>query len=347
MAVFRFLRMVSSLLLLTFAVHANEAEDLYTEHCAICHGSEGDGGVGIPLSLDTFLQQTPDEYLKRTIRFGRPGRIMPAFPQLSDRQVDLIVSHIRGWSASTPPAWDDSPQQGSIEKGFTLYNQYCASCHGKQGKGGQGTGVMFSRKKDLPIMAPAIGNPGFLSSASDHMMKRIIIEGRPTTPMQSAKNLGLNETDVNNIVAYLRSLQKPLLSTAKAPEEEPAALVYESAYSLEETIDNVKRAAIGMNFRLIRDQALDEGMVSPGKESRKHVIVYFCNFKFIYDALAIDPQVGLFLPGRITVVETNNKVQVMSNNPKRLSRLFNNNNLDRACDEIYKLYTSILEESTL
>jgi len=38
---------------------------------------------------------------------------------------------------------------------------------------------------------------------------------------------------------------------------------------------------------------------------------------------------------------------VMSINPKRLSHLFNNAELDRACDEMYKLYEEILEEATL
>ena len=64
-------------------------------------------------------------------------------------------------------------------------------------------------------------------------------------------------------------------------------------------------------------------------------------------ALALDPRVGLFLPCRVTVVERDGKVLVMSINPKRLSHLFNNAELDRACEEMFQVYSDILEEATL
>lgn len=351
MIAMKFLRIVLCLSLIPLALQAGEtsgeAESLYLDNCAICHGSDGHGGVGVPLALTAFLQQSPDEYLKRTIRLGRPGRVMPAFNQLSERQIDLIVSHLRSWDSSIkPPVWDATPVPGDVEQGKRLYEKFCIDCHGVRGSGGKGTGVMFSRPKELPIMAPAIGNPGFLQAASDRMIRDIILHGRPDTPMQKAKQFGLDQQEVDHLVAYIRSLEKPLQSTARSPDEEAASLVYDSPYSFAETVDNVKRAAIGMNFRLIRDQPLDQGLVEESEESKHHIMVYFCNFDFLYKALAIDPRVGLFLPCRITVVEQQGKVQVMSINPRRLSRLFNNNELDQACDEMHRLYTSILEEAT-
>ena len=77
------------------------------------------------------------------------------------------------------------------------------------------------------------------------------------------------------------------------------------------------------------------------------MMVYFCNFKFLDDVLKIDPRVGLFLPCRVTVVQQGDQVLVMTINPKRLSYLFNNRELDAACDEMTELYEAILEESTL
>lgn len=338
----------SCLLLFSLNSLAVDGERLYADNCAICHGSHGTGGVGIPLSLPEFIQQTPVEYLKRSIRFGRPGRIMPAFPNLSENEINAIVKHIHSWNPdiSSPP-WNDNPVTGNSEKGKQLYDQYCSECHHKNGAGGRGTGVMFSRPKELPIIAPALGNAGFLQSASDHMIKNVIVQGRIHTPMPAATKFNLTDNDVNDIVSYIRSLQTPLQSTQQSPEEEPPALIYESSYDFDQTVQNVKRAAVGMNFRLIRDQRLDNGFISEDKEDKHYMMVYFCNFKFLYDALALDPRVGLFLPCRVTVVEQDNVVKVMSINPKRLSRLFNNNELDQACDEMHKLYTSILEEATL
>jgi cytochrome c oxidase cbb3-type subunit 3 len=78
------------------------------------------------------------------------------------------------------------------------------------------------------------------------------------------------------------------------------------------------------------------------------VSVDFCNFKFLFDSLQVDPRLGMFLPCRITVVESEQgEVKVMSVNPRALSRLFNNDELDAACSRMYDLYTQILEEATL
>jgi len=57
--------------------------------------------------------------------------------------------------------------------------------------------------------------------------------------------------------------------------------------------------------------------------------------------------VGLFLPCRITVVEQGGKVSMMAANPKRLSRLFNNSELNRMCDEMTRMYRTIMDDATL
>ena len=56
----------------------------------------------------------------------------------------------------------------------------------------------------------------------------------------------------------------------------------------------------------------------------------------------------LFLPCRVTVLEREDGVvQVMAINPKRLSKLFNNRELDQACDQMHGMYQEIIEEATL
>jgi len=47
------------------------------------------------------------------------------------------------------------------------------------------------------------------------------------------------------------------------------------------------------------------------------------------------------------VIETDQGVQVMSINPQNLSRLFNNNELEKACQQMHDLYAEIIEEATL
>ena len=74
---------------------AHDGARLYAQHCAACHGAQGKGGVGVPLALPDFLAQANDNYLRQTIRLGRPGRVMPAFMQLSDAEVNAIVGYLR------------------------------------------------------------------------------------------------------------------------------------------------------------------------------------------------------------------------------------------------------------
>lgn len=326
---------------------------LFAQRCAACHGAQGKGGVGVPLALHDFLDSVSDDYLRKTIRLGRPGRVMPAFKQFSDAEVDAIVRYIRGLS-HTPgkthqgPTFPVAPVKGDARRGKTLYQKYCAACHGANGEGGHGTGVTMSRPRELPILAPALNNPGFLAAATDAMIKATLMKGRRGTPMVSFLKKGLTEQDINDIVAYVRSFEKTAgAESSRILKTESPIIVRESPYSVEQTVENLKNAILGNNFRLIRIQTLDHGFVPPEQEDKQRMIVYSCNFTFLYDALKVDPRVGLFLPCRVTVMEHKGKVLVMAVNPKRLSAIFNNSELNRMCQEMHDIYVNMIEEAIL
>lgn len=339
------------LCLFTFLMNTSQGaqpdgKKLYTVHCSACHGDNGNGGVGVPLALPDFQYGTTNEYLKKTIRLGRPGRIMPAFNELSDTEVDAIIKHIRGWAPGKPFKYTNKTINGNISKGKQLYLKNCSVCHGAKGEGGKGTGVTFSRPRDLPIIAPALNNPGFLTAASDMMIKTVLMNGREGTPMPSFLNKGLSENDINDVVSYVRSFEKKTPLKQAAEKIEPL-ISYESPYTLQETIESIKRAAIGKNFKIIRQQFTDQGLVDEGKENKQQIIIYFCNFDFLNRALAIDPRVGLFLPCQVTAIEKDGKVTVVASNPLFMSRLFNNENLHKLCVEMKQVYIDIIEEATL
>lgn len=327
---------------------APDGARLYRQHCAACHGSHGHGGVGVPIALPAFLATVDDDYLFKTIRSGRPGRVMPAFTDLSDVQVSAIVKHLRSWALESPAGRQHSAVKvkGDTLRGKQLYGKYCASCHGANGEGGHGTGVTFSRPRELPVMPPALNNSGFLQAATDQMIKQTLMKGREGTPMVSFLSVGLKERDINDIVAFVRSFEQNPIVWKPADEESPV-LEMESPYSMDETLENLKRAIVGKNFTVVRIQTLDNGFVEENVEDRRQVIVYFCNFGFINQALSLDPRIGLFMPCRVTLVEQDGVVKVMSINPKYQSRLFNNEELDRPCEEMYQVYMGILEEATI
>ena len=318
---------------------------LYDRDCAACHGERGRGGIGLPLSLPSFQAGVDNAYLRRTIRRGRPGRVMPAFPQLWEAQVNTLVRYIRRWSDHRPVTLVAAGVPGSAARGAVLFARHCAACHGAGGAGAAGTGVTLSRPRSQPIMAPALDNSGFLASASDRIIRTALVRGRAGTPMPSSRQEGLSGQDVDDLVAYIRGLQDQMPVVTPAPSGGPD-IVGVSPDGVAATVARLKEAVEAANMRLIRVQYLDQGFVPAGKENKHQVIVYSCDFGFLNAALQVDPRVGLFLPCRVTVLRHHGKVLVMAVNPKRLSALFNDTALNRLCDRMYRRYQDIIEEAT-
>ncbi len=324
---------------------ATEGSELFAINCAACHGDKGDGGIGIPLALPDFLASVTDDYLFKTIRHGRPGRIMPAFQHLSDEQTRAIVRHIRNWSSGKVKL---SPKgaPGDPEKGREIFARYCARCHGPLGKGGAGTGINFTRLHDHPVVAPGLNNPGFLAAASDQIIRTTLLKGRRGTPMLPAAKMGLSSQDVDDVVSYIRSFEKELqrpTKTAMVPAK--PTLIATSTDSFAETVENIRQTISEKRLRIIRQHYLDDGLVAQGEENKKQLVIHFGSIQQINTLLTIDPRMGLFLPNRITILEQNDgRVMVTAVNPLRFGTLFNNANLEHTSRDLYKIYSAILEE---
>lgn len=347
--------MAVRLLLLIFTVFSintalaitpeDRGASLFRQHCSACHGFSGNGGVGVPLALPSFINSVDDRYLIQTIRLGRPGRIMPAFDHLKPAQIEQMVRYMRTWTGQVGPVYGNKMVVGNKTRGAVLYKQHCASCHGIDGKGGQGTGVTYSRPRSLPILAPALNNSGFLGSATDSLIEYTIGKGRRGTPMPAFSNSGvLSKSEINDIVSFIRGYQtdrQPNVLASKGP----GVIVRESPYPLDQTISRVKDAVAAANMKLIRVQALEDGLVPAKKVATDKQIVYACGFGFLDKALKVDSRVGLFLPCRITVIKHKDTVRIMAINPKQLSVFFNNHELDELCEQMYSTYVNILDEA--
>ena len=83
---------------------------LFSQNCAGCHGSEGKGNAALALANPVYLALADDAVLQRVIAQGISGTQMPAFAQtaggmLTDKQVEILVHGLRGWSPPDgPPA---------------------------------------------------------------------------------------------------------------------------------------------------------------------------------------------------------------------------------------------------
>jgi cytochrome c oxidase cbb3-type subunit 3 len=327
---------------------AADGARLYAQHCAACHGNQGSGGVGVPLRLPDFLAQVDDSYLRQTIRLGRPGRVMPAFRQLSNSEVEALVRHLRSWQRG-PAKPLPAVGPGDPARGKALYDRHCAACHGANGEGGHGTGVTFSRPRELPILAPALNNPGFLAAASDALIKATLMYGSEGTPMRSFLAQGLHERDLDDLVAFVRRFERQPLSPPRPDRRGiPPVIERESPYGVAETVEKLKTAFNAANMRVVRVEYFGERFAErPEQVDKRRQFVDGCDFAFVNRALAIDPRIGIFLPCRVTVAEIDGKVKVMAMNPKYLSTLFNNHELDELCEKMSEVYLAVIEEATL
>lgn len=328
---------------------APNGAELYSKHCAVCHNENGMGGIGLPLN-GTKIEFFPRDYLFKTIRQGRPGRVMPPFDELSDAQVNAIVDHILGWKHDKMITVDlvDEIVQGDAKKGGELYQEHCSECHGEDGKSeGVGTGVTITREREFEVVPPALNNPGFLASASDVWIRYTIQNGRLGTIMPSQKKLKISDQEVNDIVAYVRSYEKTYIEADK-PEPEPPTFVYDSPYDFQTTVDNVKQSLQGMNFRFFPDRYMEMGLAPDILVNKKQLSLRFCNFNQLYKMINTEPRLGVILPCRITVVEeADGQVKLYVMNMKLVSRLFNNEQLDGYVDTMLETIAEIIDEATL
>ena len=192
-----------------FGGDADRGRALYANHCAACHGPEGQGrvrGNATQLSNQDFLALASDEFLRATIAQGRRGTEMRGWAReaggpLNPGDIRDIVAFLRTWQRNIPKPAIPPVGRGDPTRGQRLYEAACANCHGWEGRGDLG-------------MGPAVTNPDLLAAADDAFLWATIAYGRRDTPMfPSLSGLDgvrqFSEQEINDLVAYLRSWQNP------------------------------------------------------------------------------------------------------------------------------------------
>lgn len=80
---------------------------VYEEHCALCHGANGEGALGPAVGNPSMLALTTDAFLRYAIENGRDGTKMPAFGEMLSRaEIDGVTAFLRsrasGWEVERP-----------------------------------------------------------------------------------------------------------------------------------------------------------------------------------------------------------------------------------------------------
>ncbi|HNP59684.1 MAG TPA: c-type cytochrome [Nitrospirales bacterium] len=117
----------------------------------------------------------------------------------------LVTQNSLQPSPSAPPAQRDdqtdtpgqsSIQSGDSQKGKSLYERHCVTCHGPGGKGDGPIG---------PVLVPPAANLTLLGKQSDKTILDTLRKGRPGTAMPAWEH-DLNPQELNHLLSFLRTL---------------------------------------------------------------------------------------------------------------------------------------------
>jgi len=161
---------------------------LFSNNCAVCHGSAGTGSEGFPnLTDNEWMWGDSGEQIKATIAGGR-NAMMPAWGAIvQDEGVTELTEYVlqlAGRAVNTEIA----------AAGEQKFGMYCTACHGPSGAG-------------LAIMgAPDLTNETWLYGNSRLRIEDVIRNGR--NGQMPAFTARLGEDKVHILSAYVKSLAR-------------------------------------------------------------------------------------------------------------------------------------------
>ncbi|MFP3948844.1 MAG: c-type cytochrome, partial [Longimicrobiales bacterium] len=215
-----------------------DAQELYDQWCAGCHGVEGDGQgpaaewmLPRPRDFTTSVYQIrstasgelpTDEDILRVIDEGMPGTTMPGWEAILSRQERLaLVDYVKSFSpffesSSSPEPLDfgDAPASSEerLEEGAEVYERIeCYRCHGDVGRGDGASAPTLEDDQDRIIRARDLTTPWLFNGGSTvEEIYRRMRTGIDGTPMPSQSDLiqaeVITDDELWSLAHYVRSL---------------------------------------------------------------------------------------------------------------------------------------------
>jgi PQQ-dependent dehydrogenase (methanol/ethanol family) len=138
---------------------AQSPEQLFSQHCAACHGDDATGtDRGLPLARSRRLRTRTTAEIHDIIRNGTPGG-MPPFA-LPEPQLQALAGFIRSMNAT---AFDAQPAgDAAAGEGFFFGKGQCASCHTAMGRGKSSGPDLTSIGRQVTVadLERKLANPG-------------------------------------------------------------------------------------------------------------------------------------------------------------------------------------------
>ena len=188
-----------------------KGQRLYEEHCARCHGVNGDGKGEVASDLSSKprnftkgiykFRSTPsgelptDDDLVRTLSEGIPGTAMEGYPELRKPDLLALVTYLKTFSprflktGPGTPIIVPSPHPMTPEataRGQQVYREmYCAACHGETARGDGELAQGLTDTNGDPIQPADLTTGNFKSGQGPQAIYRTIMTGLDGTPMPS------------------------------------------------------------------------------------------------------------------------------------------------------------------
>ncbi len=225
---------------------------VYERNCIVCHGQRGDGNGEMSPTLKprprsfregmfkfrtTPLGMLPtDDDLRRTIRGGLSGTAMGMFTQLSDEEIDAVITYVKSFSRrwrkpenhaepvelTPPPEWFKQPSEINThaQNGQKLFTTHCAACHGEKADGKGPAVIALKDIWGIPAAPSDLRQPHLRCGDNPADIFRVLATGLNGTPMVSF-DATLTEAQRWDIIAYIFSIRLssgPVLGAAPAKE---------------------------------------------------------------------------------------------------------------------------------
>ncbi|WP_302141112.1 cytochrome-c oxidase, cbb3-type subunit III [Halomonas alkalicola] len=166
------------------------AERIYLNNCAVCHGSNAQGGYGFPnLTNDDWLYGGEPEQIVQSLVRGRNG-LMPSWQQLGETNIENVTQHVLALSGL-------EHDEERAERGAATYASVCAACHMPDGTGNQALGAPNLTNDIWLYQAPG-------QSVADSVRQTLRNGRNGHMPAQAAY---IGEERVHLVAAYVYSLR--------------------------------------------------------------------------------------------------------------------------------------------
>jgi sulfur oxidation c-type cytochrome SoxX len=197
--------------------------DTYKTLCQRCHGEKGDGHGTVAWYLDPyprdltkagFINSKTTERLTNSIRKGVAGTSMPAWDGvMKEDQINGVLQYVFT-TFTKDPRKDVKPHnvpetnpvamsEASVTEGEKTFGARCGGCHGRKADGkGPNSLDILPRPRNLR-------NTAFVNSVADKRLFDSILYGVQGTAMPSWIDYGLSNSDVGNLVNFIRSINAP------------------------------------------------------------------------------------------------------------------------------------------